>query len=67
MNDSMPQLFRFLQQENARLQAENQSLLEECQALRRYLSALQELSWAAQQLTSEQDLILLLDGILYHI
>jgi len=66
MNDSMPQLFRFLQQENARLQAENQSLREECQALRRYLTALQELSWAAQQLTSEQDLIHLLDGILYH-
>lgn len=66
MSDTTPQLFRFLQQENARLQAENQALRDEVVALRHYLGALDELYWAAQRLSSEQNLIELLDGILYH-
>ena len=55
---------RFLQQENARLQDEAEVLREENLALRRYLTALKDLHWAAQQITSEQNLLNLLDQIL---
>lgn len=57
---------RFLQQENSRLTAENRALREENQALHRYMDALEDLYWAAQQITSEGNLLDLLDQILYH-
>jgi GAF domain-containing protein len=66
MTESTAHLLRFLQQENSRLQKENESLREENQALVNYLRALEDLHWAAQQIGSEDDLIKLLDGILYH-
>jgi GAF domain-containing protein len=57
---------RFLQQENARLQAENKALQEKNQDLHHYMDALQDLHWAAQRITSEENLIDLLDQILNH-
>jgi GAF domain-containing protein len=56
---------RFLQQENARLQEENKTLREENLGLRHYMDALQNLAWATQQITSEENLLLLIDQILY--
>ena len=66
MDTSAPQLIRFLQQENARLQDENKSLQEKNQDLRHYINALEDLHWAAQRITSEENLIDLHDQILYH-
>ncbi len=66
MDTSAPQLIRFLQQENARLQDENKSLQEKNQDLHHYINALEDLHWAAQRITSEENLIDLLDQILYH-
>ena len=56
---------RFLQQENTRLHEENRSLREENSGLRRYMDALKSLAWATQQITSEGNLLLLVDQILY--
>ena len=66
MDTSAPQLIRFLQQENARLQDENKSLQEKNQDLHHYINALEDLHWAAQRITSEENLIDLLDQILHH-
>jgi GAF domain-containing protein len=66
MNESTSHLIRFLQQENKRLQEENKTLKEEIQATRRYMSALEELHWAARRIGSEQNLLNLLDEILYY-
>jgi GAF domain-containing protein len=66
MSTSTAQLMRFLQQENTRLQDENKSLQEENRALRRYMDSLEDLYGAAQQITSEENLINLLDQILYN-
>ena len=66
MSTSTTQLMRFLQQENTRLQEENKSLKEENRALRRYMDSLEDLHQAAQQITSEENLINLLDQILYN-
>jgi GAF domain-containing protein len=63
---STPQLIRFLQQENARLQDENKALQEKNQDLHHYINALEDLHWAAQRITSEENLLDLLDQILYH-
>lgn len=57
---------RFLQQENTRLQQENKVLQQENLALRGYMSALNDLAWATQQITSEGNLLELLDQILYN-
>lgn len=57
---------RFLQQENARLQEENKSLREDSLAFQRYMEALKDLYSATQQITSEQNLLSLLDQILYN-
>jgi GAF domain-containing protein len=63
---STPQLIRFLQQENARLQDENKALQEKNQDLHHYINTLEDLHWAAQRITSEENLLDLLDQILYH-
>lgn len=57
---------RFLQQENARLQEENKALREDSLAFQRYMEALKDLYSATQQITSEQNLLSLLDQILYN-
>jgi len=62
----MNQTLRFLQQENARLQAENKQLQDDLDLLRDYLSALNKLDDAADQLVSEEELVPLLDKILYY-
>ncbi len=56
---------RFLQQENARLQEENKALREENLGLRHYMDALKSLAWATQQITSQENLLELIDKILY--
>ncbi len=66
MSTTTPQLMRFLQQENTRLQEENKALEEENRALHRYMDALEDLYWAAQQIMSEENLLSLLDQILYN-
>ncbi len=66
MSTTSGQLMRFLQQENTRLQDENKTLEEENRALRRYMDALEDLYWAAQRITSEENLLDLLDQILYN-
>jgi GAF domain-containing protein len=63
---STPQLIRFLQQENARLQGENKALQEKNQDLHHYINTLEDLHWATQRITSEENLLDLLDQILYH-
>ena len=57
---------RFLQQENARLKDKNETLQLENQALRHYIDALEELHWATQKIISEENLLNLLDQILYN-
>jgi sigma-B regulation protein RsbU (phosphoserine phosphatase) len=57
---------RFLQQENARLQEENKALREDSLALQHYMEALKDLYWATQRITSEENLFVLLDQILYN-
>ncbi len=64
MSGSSPQLIRFLQQENARLKEDNDTLREENQILRRYMVALQELHQATQEISTEENLINLLNEIL---
>ncbi len=66
MDTTAPQLIRFLQQENTRLQEENKALQEKNQDLHHYINALEDLHWAAQRITSEENLLDLLDQILYH-
>jgi GAF domain-containing protein len=56
----------FIQQENARLKEEVERLEDENEALRHYINALEELHWATQQITSEENLLKLLDQILYN-
>ena len=56
---------RFVQQENARLAAENQTLREENAALRHYMTALKDLAWATRQITDQNELLALIDHILY--
>jgi len=55
---------RFLQQENARMQEENKILRQENLRLRRYINSLKSLAWATQQITSEENLLVLIDQIL---
>ena len=57
---------RFLQQENTRLKEQNKALQEENEALRHYIDALEELHWATEQIISEENLLNLLDQILYN-
>jgi GAF domain-containing protein len=66
MNESTSHLIRFLQQENTRLSEENKDLQGQVQALQQYLIDVEELHWAAQRITSEHNLLALLDEILYH-
>jgi NtrC-family two-component system sensor histidine kinase KinB len=56
---------RFLQLENARMQEENKSLRQENLGLRRYIDSLKSLAWATQQITSEKNLLVLIDQILH--
>jgi GAF domain-containing protein len=60
------QVLRFLQEQNAGLQEENKLLREENQALRMYASALGELHRAASTITSADNLLSLLNKILYN-
>lgn len=62
----MDQTLRFLQTENSRLQAENRQLHDELYTLQEYISTLAALESAAEELTSEQELLPLLDKILYY-
>lgn len=55
---------RFLQQENARMQEEINSLRQENIGLRRYIDSLKSLAWATHQITSEENLLVLIDQIL---
>jgi GAF domain-containing protein len=57
---------RFIQQENARLKDEIETLRQENLGLRRYMDALKELYRAMQQIISQENLLGLLDQILYH-
>lgn len=57
---------RFLQQENLRLQEENKTLREGSLAFQHYLEALKDLYWATQSITSQENLLNLLDQILYN-
>jgi GAF domain-containing protein len=57
---------RFIQQENARLKDEIETLRQENLGLRRYMDALKELYRATQQIISQENLLGLLDQILYH-
>lgn len=57
---------RFLQQENARLLEENKALREDSLAFQRYMEALKDLYWATQRISSEENLLNLLDQILYN-
>lgn len=59
-----PQLIRFLQQENSRLAEDNETLRAENQTMRRYMEALKELHRATRQITTEENLIKLLNQIL---
>jgi len=56
----------FIQQENARLKDEIERLQDENEALRHYINALEELHWATQKIISEENLLKLLDQILYN-
>lgn len=56
---------RFLQQENRRLQEENEQLREEVSALREYMDALRDLQRAATAITAEDDVMPVLNQILY--
>jgi len=56
----------FIQQENARLKDEVEHLQDENEALRHYINALEELYWATQKIVSEENLLKLLDQILYN-
>ncbi len=66
MNESTTHLIRWLQGENSRLQEDIKSLREENEGIRYYVAALEGLHLAAQEIASEDDLLELLDGILYH-
>ena len=66
MNESTAHLIRWLQGENSRLQEDIESLREENEGIRYYVKALEGLHVAAQEIASEDDLLELLDGILYH-
>jgi GAF domain-containing protein len=66
MTRSSAQVVRFLQRENAQLQEENRTLKEENRALHRYIDALDDLHSATQRITSEENLLDLLDEILYN-
>jgi GAF domain-containing protein len=66
MNESTTHLIRWLQGENSRLQEDIKSLREENEGIRYYVTALEGLHLAAQEIASEDDLLELLDGILYH-
>ena len=57
---------RFLQQENTRLHEENRALRQENSGLRRYMDALKSLAGATQQITSEENLLVLIDQILHN-
>jgi GAF domain-containing protein len=59
------QTLRFLQMENLRLQEENEALREEVRILQEYVQALRALSQATRTITSEIDLVALLDKIMY--
>lgn len=59
------QTLRFLQMENLRLQEENEALREEVRTLREYVQALRALSQATRTITSEVDLVALMDKIMY--
>lgn len=63
MGDS--NVVRFLQQENRRLQEENEQLREEVSALRDYMDALRDLQRTATTITSEEDVMPVLNQILY--
>ncbi len=66
MDEPSSHLVRFLQQEHIRLQAEIKELREENESLRAYLKALEHLYLAAQDITSEADLITLLDNTMHY-
>ena len=66
MNESTSHLIRFLQQENAKLLEENADLRQQVQALQQYMIAVEELHWAAERISSEPNLLSLLDEILFH-
>lgn len=66
MNESTTHLIRWLQGENSRLQEDIKSLREENEGIRYYVAALEGLHLAAQEIASEDDLLELLDGILFH-
>lgn len=56
---------RFLQQENRRLQEENEQLREEVSALREYMDALRDLQRVATAITAKDDVMPVLNQILY--
>jgi GAF domain-containing protein len=57
---------RFIQQENTRLKEQVELLQAENEALRHYINALEELHWATQRIISEENILKLLDQILYN-
>ncbi|MFQ5614689.1 MAG: GAF domain-containing protein [Anaerolineae bacterium] len=65
MSVGTAQGLRFLQQENARLKEENARLQAENDNLNKYLQAIQELYHKGHTITSETDLLGLIDTILY--
>jgi signal transduction protein with GAF and PtsI domain len=60
------QVLRFLQEQNASLQEENKQLREENQALRMYVAAVGELHRAVSTISSADNLLSLLNKILYN-
>jgi sigma-B regulation protein RsbU (phosphoserine phosphatase) len=60
------QVLRFLQEQNASLQEDNKQLREENQALRTYVAAVGELHRAVSKITSADNLLSLLNKILYN-
>lgn len=56
---------RFLQQENQRLQDENKELREEVSALRAYMDALRDLYRTAMTINAEENVMPILNQILY--
>jgi sigma-B regulation protein RsbU (phosphoserine phosphatase) len=64
-NSTTTQTLRLLQRENADLKEENDRLQEEVLALREYLQGVRALQQDAQAITSDQDLELFLNRVLY--
>jgi GAF domain-containing protein len=58
---------QLLQQEKARLEKENKAQQAEILTLQRYVEVLAELHWSAQKITFEENLLGMLDQLLYKV